>query len=380
MKIAFLSNYFNHHQKPFCDAMYKKIGDGFRFIATSEVSEWRKKLGYQEMTAEYVVKYDKQLDNYITDCDVVIIGSAPYELIKERLTKGNLTFVYSERLYKTGIPWLKLPLYAWRHYKKYGRYKNLYLLCASAYTAYDFSLTRCFIGKSFKWGYFPETISYHAVDAIINQKGNFEGQGEADTISILWVGRIIDWKHPESMIALAQKLDNDQVNYHINIIGTGDMDEYICLQIHDNNLQDRVSQLGSIPATEVRDYMKKADIYVFTSDYNEGWGAVLNEAMNSACALVASHAIGSVPFLLKDGQNGLVFQSCDWDEMYQKVKVLIDDPNKRKQMSKAAYDTIINQWNANNASDNLMSLIEALINKKPTPVEDGPCSVAEIIK
>lgn len=49
-------------------------------------------------------------------------------------------------------------------------------------------------------------------------------------------------------------------------------------------------------ASEVRSYMEKADIYLFTSDFNEGWGAVLNESMNSGCAVVASHAIGSVPF------------------------------------------------------------------------------------
>ena len=49
--------------------------------------------------------------------------------------------------------------------------------------------------------------------------------------------------------------------------------------------------------------MEKSEIFLFTSDKGEGWGAVLNESMNSACAVVASHAIGSVPFLLKDGEN-----------------------------------------------------------------------------
>ena len=34
--------------------------------------------------------------------------------------------------------------------------------------------------------------------------------------------------------------------------------------------------------------MEKADIFLFTSDRREGWGAVANEAMNSACALVVS--------------------------------------------------------------------------------------------
>jgi hypothetical protein len=48
MKIVFVSNYFNHHQKPFCEEMYKKIGDGFSFVATGVMREERRKLGYGE--------------------------------------------------------------------------------------------------------------------------------------------------------------------------------------------------------------------------------------------------------------------------------------------------------------------------------------------
>jgi glycosyltransferase involved in cell wall biosynthesis len=73
----------------------------------------------------------------------------------------------------------------------------------------------------------------------------------------------------------------------------------------------------------VRDHMEAADIFLFTSDFNEGWGAVLNESMNSACAVVASHAIGSVPFLLKDGENGFIQTLL---EMYaETVNVLTDN-------------------------------------------------------
>lgn len=29
MKINFISNYINHHQIPFCDCLYRKLGEGF---------------------------------------------------------------------------------------------------------------------------------------------------------------------------------------------------------------------------------------------------------------------------------------------------------------------------------------------------------------
>ncbi len=36
------------------------------------------------------------------------------------------------------------------------RNKNVYMLCASAYTSADFSLVGAYRNKSYKWGYFPE--------------------------------------------------------------------------------------------------------------------------------------------------------------------------------------------------------------------------------
>ena len=71
--------------------------------------------------------------------------------------------------------------------------------------------------------------------------------------------------------------------------------------------------------------MEQADVFLFTSNYLEGWGAVLNEAMNSACAVVAGHGIGAVPFLLKHGKNGLVYKTGNFREFQAYVLQLCQD-------------------------------------------------------
>ena len=48
--------------------------------------------------------------------------------------------------------------------------------------------------------------------------------------------------------------------------------------------------MGALKPADVRKEMERADIFLFTSDYKEGWGAVLNEAMNARCAIVAVHS------------------------------------------------------------------------------------------
>jgi len=109
---------------------------------------------------------------------------------------------------------------------------------------------------------------------------------------------------------------------------------------------------------------------------------VLNESMNSACAVVAGHAIGSVPFLLRDGGNGLIYKSGDVNDLYDKVKFLLDNNQERKRLGKNAYTTMEKEWNAENAAKKFLHLCQQLLagEKHPFPYENGVCSKANILK
>ena len=50
---------------------------------------------------------------------------------------------------------------------RYLRFRNFYVLCASAYTPLDYARQFDFIGKTYKWGYFPKVKQYDDVDALI---------------------------------------------------------------------------------------------------------------------------------------------------------------------------------------------------------------------
>lgn len=381
MKIVLLSNFLNHHQLPFCLEMQQNNNVEFHFVATIKTPEERINLGYEDMNSKYgfVVEAYKNDDSHkkamllCREADVVVVGSAPDIYIKERLREGKLTFRYFERLYKKKKPFYLMPLVAVKRFWQNGRYKNLYLLCASAFTAMDFAKTGTFINKAYKWGYFPQTKEYEDIDSLVSQKRKN---------SILWVGRIIDWKHPEYAVKIAQRLKNDGYDFELNIIGSGDMEEQIKELINNSGLEDRVHMLGAMPAQKVREYMEQAQIFLFTSDRNEGWGAVLNEAMSSGCAVVASSMIGSVPFLINDGENGLIYKDGNTQDLYKNVKFSIDNAEKTKAMGISAYKALRNQWNSKNAADRLIQLSEAILdgNKNPDIFENGVCSRAERLK
>jgi len=82
--------------------------------------------------------------------------------------------------------------------------------------------------------------------------------------------------------------------------------------------------------------------------------------MNSGCAVVASHAIGSVPFLIKHNENGLIYKNGDLDDLYIKVKYLIDNPQKQEDIGREAYSTIVDLWNAEVAAEKFIKICRML--------------------
>ncbi len=380
MRIVFLSNIFSHHQKPISDCLYRLTDGHYWFIETQEMPEERLSLGYKSTIEPYKIHYseDKECEiiKLVNNADIVLYGSAPYELVKERVRQGKLTYYYTERVFKEKAP-LAVLLYLFREFfRKWGRHKNTYLLAASAYASSDFNKLFCFRGKAFKWGYFTEVKEFDSLDDLYNKKTYIQNK----RVSIVWVARLISWKHPEFAISIARMLKQAGYQFDLVMIGNGPLSSELQKLVEAQDLTDCVQLLGSMPPEEVRSYMEKGDIYLFTSDRNEGWGAVLNESMNSCCAVVASHAPGSVPFLLKDGVNGFVYRDGDLDSAFHKVAWLIEHPVERRQMGYEAYKTMATVWNPYNAANSLLHLSSSILNGEKVTFYEGPCSVAPILK
>ena len=377
MKIVFVSNYYNHHQAPISNSFFERTHHQYLFIETEKMDEERIQLGWGgTLKPDYVAYYGddegtkKRCEKAVFDADAVIIGSAPEFLIKKRLEAGKLVFRYSERPLKKGFELYKYPyrFIKW-HMANRKRY-NVYMLCASAYTASDYAKFGLFKNRCFKWGYFPEVKHYSDIERIIENK---------QKNSILWVARFLDWKHPEIPVILAKHLKDDGYAFTLKMIGVGPEKEKTERLANDLGLLDEIQFLGSMSPDDVRKHMEESKIFVFTSDRNEGWGAVLNEAMNSGCAVVANKAIGSVPYLINDGANGFTYNGS-LDELYSKTKCLLDRADMAKAFGLKAYETMIETWNAETAAKRFISLCESLLTEDNIIyTELGPCSRADMI-
>ena len=129
---------------------------------------------------------------------------------------------------------------------------------------------------------------------------------------------------------------------------------------------------GQVKSDHVKDYMEKANIFIATSGKKEAWGAVINEAMNSACAIVANEKMGSVPFLIGDNDRGFMYKN--YRDFENKVKKLIDNKDLRDRFSKNAYRYITEKWTESIAAENLIKLFKAIIAGENLDIKEGPAS------
>ena len=379
MKIVFVSNYMSIHQLPFCIEMINLVGDGnFYFISVSGFDKYRKSVGYENLDNKYdfiIRAYEShelkmKSISIVTDCDVALINPVydEYSLLRKRANK--LTFFVCERLLKRGLWYKYFPPKYIRTYKKILRFKskNFYILCCGAYVSYDFITMGYPRDRFFKWGYFPAVF-------------NFNNKIKREKNSILWVGRFIKWKKIDILIKAAKLLLDEKVEFHINIVGAGAEFKNIKKMIYSCNLENNITFLGGCSNDDVRKLMERTEVVVATSDRNEGWGAVINEAMSSGCAVVASNAMGATPFLINNNVNGVCFKCGDFRDLANKLKkvLLVDD--YRIEIQNNAVKCITCQWNPRIASERLLELIENInTGDKYKTAPSGPCSIARIIK
>lgn len=362
MKIIFLSNYINHHQIGLCDELYNMCGqNNFYFIQEENVTEERIKLGYKNdfLKRKYIKVLNdsnrEEIKKLILNSDFIINGASQgLKLLKEAMKQKKNIFWYDERLFKD-YSFVKsfAKYFRARYYYFFYKNTNQYHLLASAYGYDDIKkISKNHLKNSFEFGYFPITNSKDVVKKLnINE----------DIITFLFAGRLIDWKHPEIVFEVSKILEKRNLNYHIDIVGSGNMEYELRTQIKNKRLTDKVSILGSVPFSKMVDLYKEHDFLLFSSDRREGWGAVLNEAMSYGCVPIANIEAGSTLTLIKDKRNGFIYGKETFETV---LNYAVDSKFNGSYLDASlnASKTIVEDWNYKIAANKLYQLFLNIYN------------------
>ena len=381
MTFTFVSNYINHHQMPLCEALRRELGDDFTFIQTMPMEEERVAMGWGVDVRQLPYVQCLYQDEYacrrtIAESDVVLFGwSQREDIAAERLASGRATMRVSERLYREGQWKAVSPRGLAAKYQEHIKYrkKDVCMLCAGAYTASDFHLIGAYPGKLFRWGYFTRLRTYS--EEQFNTMKVQDGR-----LHIVWAGRFIPLKHPEYVVRLAGTLRDKGCPFFIHMLGDGELEPQIRQDVERAGLAELFRFYGYTEPERVRDVMEQCHIHLFTSNHLEGWGAVVNEGMNSGCVEVVNEQVGAAPYLIRHGENGLMYPKDRYEKMEALVLDLFENWETRRRMGRAAYETIRDVWNAEYAAKELLRFAEGLLRGEIVPGKEGPLTAAPILR
>ncbi len=107
----------------------------------------------------------------------------------------------------------------------------------------------------------------------------------------------------------------------------------------------------------IEQYFKISDIFVLPS-LREGVSNALLEAMSCKVTPIITKLPGISEFIIKDGINGLEFDSSDHDLLYKKLIQLLSSEEIRKNMGEEARDLIIDQFSSKKILPKYLNLYE----------------------
>lgn len=169
----------------------------------------------------------------------------------------------------------------------------------------------------------------------INETMFFNNDSISDSITIGIIARVVKQKGFDEFLNLVDKLqDNKKLEFEV--LGDGPEFNYYKNYAIQNNL--RISFLGF--RKDVSKIISNWDIFVLPS-WREGLPISVMEAMSSSLPCVVTNIRGNNE-LINDGVNGFLVEVRNYEMLIEKVRILVENENLRKNMG-AEGRRIINQ-------------------------------------
>src|SRR5207302_8005749 len=94
---------------------------------------------------------------------------------------------------------------------------------------------------------------------------------------------------------------------------------------------------------KVREYLSEMDVYALISGMDLA-PLTLKEAQLMEKPVIATD-VGGIPEMMEDHKTGLLVKEGDHNDLIEKISILINDPNKAKEMGAAGHSFVKDNFN-----------------------------------
>jgi glycosyltransferase involved in cell wall biosynthesis len=178
----------------------------------------------------------------------------------------------------------------------------------------------------------------------------------ADTLSLLTVGRVSQEKGIQCALRAVVLLKQNGILVNYTVVGDGPDLQRLRAMVEELGISAQVKFVGARPFSELFEHYQAADIFILPSQ-TEGVAKALLEAMANRLPVVATR-VGGNPWVLGNGERGILISYGDEREIVDAVRQYATDPQFRREKLEAA-TSFIRQNTMEASAEKIMRIIEA---------------------
>lgn len=210
-------------------------------------------------------------------------------------------------------------------FEKHTRFVKFFLLKTDVNIALS-----GFIGNVFE----RFSIPYVEMPNIIELDGSRFRERETIEPKFISIRTLSPLYNIECIINAFQIVKSQFPHASLTIVGGGPSRESLEKLVEDLHLKD-VRFTGRVDNSHIYEYLDDADVMLSVPRIDNMPVSVL-EGMNAGLLVISSN-VGGIPYMIKDGVNGLLFPSDEFEKLAEKMIIAVQNQEKSKAMICEAY-------------------------------------------
>ena len=166
-------------------------------------------------------------------------------------------------------------------------------------------------------------LIFYSPEAISQDFFKENWRGVNNLTKLIFVGNLIKRKGIETLIEVVYKLRDSFKDINVTMIGDGPFlyVDGLRKKIKDLGIEERFKFKGFLKSPQIAEELISSGIYILPT-YMDNSPNSLCEAMAVGMPVIASN-VGGIPSLINNGENGLLFEAGNADDLYHKIKLLL---------------------------------------------------------
>lgn len=170
----------------------------------------------------------------------------------------------------------------------------------------------------------------------------------------LLVARILRCKGVEEYLEACKKIKEDFANVECMLVGPFDTNPSALSEADLEPYRQYVDYYGE--QADVRPFLKKCTVFILPS-YYEGLPKSVLEAMSVGRAIITTDAPGNRD-VVEDGENGFLVPIKDVDQLYKKMRYMVEHPEIQSEMGKKSRYYVEEKFDVNKVNAEIIKIMK----------------------